>query len=110
MSNVQSYATDFISAGDMSANITGSAFTMINQDGVGIQAVYTGSPVGEMRLQSSNNGTNWDDMAGTAIAVSAAGSSSWTVALFKHRYIRLYYSFTSGTGTLNASINKIDDE
>lgn len=67
-----------------------------------VQAVYTGSPVGTITLAASNNGTDWDTIAGSSQAISAAGSTMFNVTGAGYLYVRLEYAFTSGSGTVTA--------
>lgn len=82
-----------------------------------IQAVYSGTPSGTIKLQASadivNLGadgsqptiSNWTDLSGTVALSGTAGSSMFTNANFGYRWVRLSYTNSSGTGTLNAVIN-----
>lgn len=107
-----------ITDGDMSDDIESIGIDM-NQIALGsIQAVFTGSPVGTLKLQFSNdivpvpaNGAddlasavvNWTDYSGSSQAISAAGDFAWNLTNVGYRWLRLVYVFSSGTGELNAS-------
>lgn len=73
-----------------------------------ITAVWTGSPVGSLKLQISNDivdvGTsvvNWIDYTDSTYAVTAAGSFVWNISRANYRWLRVSYTRTSGTGTMN---------
>ena len=85
-----------------------------------IQAVFTGSPVGSLILQGSNdmvpisqvqgtdpaaNVVNWSTIANTTTAVSTAGSQLWNMPSEGYRWVRVLYTFTSGTGSISAQFS-----
>jgi hypothetical protein len=85
----------------------------LNQIAMGsIEAVWTGSPVGEIKLQVSVNhkeaanggvavaGT-WTDYTNSEYSMTTAGSVVWNLSNIGYQYIRVVYTRTSGTGTLN---------
>lgn len=93
-----------------------------------IQAVISGgaAPTGTLKLQGSLDalddpstnlpgirGTsvegiplasvmNWTDIAGSSVAVTNNGNWVWNVADSGYEWVRLVWTFTSGTGTLSA--------
>jgi hypothetical protein len=78
------------------------------------QAVLTGSPVGNLKFQASDDflqrnqvPTNWSDIPGTTVAVSAAGSFLLPKIDVCYNRIRLVYVPTSGTGTVSANIKTL---
>lgn len=88
--------------------------------GFAIQAVWTGTPTGNLKLQAScdapllttqtSNGTssvtNWTDVADTTVAVAgAAGNYMWNVTSAAYRFVRLVYINASGTGVLSATMS-----
>lgn len=96
--------------------------TAVNADQYGlvdIQAVWTGSPVGTLFIQTSNdvgttnpdgsvgNINNWTTYTGsTQAAGGSAGDFAWHIWATGFKWVRLAYTFTSGTGTLNARVNQ----
>lgn len=65
----------------------------------GFQFVWaSGTPVGDMELQFSLDGTNWADSGATVVALSgASGNNFWNVtAPGGEFYARLFYDRTSG--------------
>lgn len=88
--------------------------------GFAIQAIWTGSPTGAIKLQAScdspgretaqSNGgpdtvTNWTDVTNSSYSISgSAGNYMWNFNGSFYRYIRVSYTNSSGTGTLTAQI------
>lgn len=76
-----------------------------------LQAVWTGTPTGTFKVQTSGDPddappTNWDDYPESEVAVAgAAGSQSWDIVKTGASWARLVYTNASGTGTLNARSN-----
>ena len=93
-----------VTAGDMAANVTSLTINLNHMSQFNVQALFTGSPVGAIKIQQSNDGTNWDDVPASSVSVSAAGSQSWNLYMVGYPWARLVYTRTSGTGTLNATV------
>ena len=94
-----------ISNESMGADITSRAQALPHIFGYCVQAVWTGSPVGTMTLEASNDGVIWSTVDGSTEAISGAGDGIYHVTDVFYAYVRLKYTRTSGTGTLNVSIN-----
>lgn len=107
-----------INAVSMGSNITSSAIEVKNQDNVGLQLVWTGAPVGVFSVQISLN--HKEDLEGNIVvagtwatlplspSIAAAGSADNAyidINQTSAQYIRLVYTRTSGTGTLDAYID-----
>lgn len=95
-----------VDAGDMSADITSSEVNVINLDKASIFVSWTGSsPVGVLKVEAKNadNGSWFElDMGGP---IDVAGNDSNHILLFNellHNALRIVFTRTSGTGTLNA--------
>lgn len=80
-----------------------------------MQAYYTGSPVGTLKVQVStdnvpvglgsdpaSNVTHWTDYTGSSVAISAAGNELYNMSFIGYRWARLIYTKTSGTGSISA--------
>src|SRR4051812_6788350 len=87
--------------------------------GFAIQAVWTGTPNGTLKLQAScdaplltsqtsngtSNVTNWTDIADSSVVIAgAAGNYMWNVTVAGYRFVRLVYVNTSSTGVLNVTM------
>lgn len=108
-----------LSAGDASGNLTSSPEQLTNMIGFAIQAVITGTPVGIIKLQGSCDAgtvgansppigtgvTNWNDIADSSQAVSAAGIIDWNYNGAFFKWVRVVYTSTSGTGNITVTIN-----
>ena len=103
-----------ITNGDLSGNVTAPAILLENIYGYSVQAVLTGSPVGSIKLQASDDEgtdligggvTNWTDITESITAVTTSGNIIWNVTSSFYRWARVVYVFTSGSGTLNARFN-----
>lgn len=102
-----------VTAGDMSGNITSLITNIDELVSYSVQAVFTGAPVGSIELQGSNDietssatpPTNWTSITDSTTAVTEAGSYLVNVEFPAYSWVRLVYTFTSGTGVLNARIN-----
>jgi hypothetical protein len=97
----------------MTATLYSAPVKCSNLEGICFQPVFTGTPTGAFKLQISNDGsngalpetpftpTNWTDLASpTASASGAAGNAALTATGVYSVWIRLVYTFTSGTGSL----------
>lgn len=104
----------------LSANRTSAAFQVWEMFGYAIQAVYTGTPTGTFKLQVSNDPisqnvgsptqapTNWTDLLGSSVSVTAAGDYMWNVTDVMYNFVRLVYTDASSgasTAVVNAIIN-----
>ncbi len=105
-----------VTDGDMSGSITSRAQQLTEMAMACIQAVFTGTPNGTFKLQVStthkedNQGNiltagTWTDYTGSSQAIVAAGDFAWNLSTTPYPYVRLVYTRSSGTGTLNVTIN-----
>lgn len=93
---------------NMTATSYSTAMCLEKTSGFSIQAVVTGSPVGTLKLQGSNDEsspTNYTDIGGSSFAASAT-TFIWNVDRPHYKWVRLAFVFTSGSGTLNARYNQ----
>ncbi len=107
-----------ITAGDMSlASITSQVTNIQFLDNIGVQLNFTGSPVGTFAVQISadhaqdaeGNVTvagNWIALTLSPAPVASGSSNSIYIDMqqLSAPWIRVVYTKTSGTGTLNAFI------
>ena len=111
---VSNYA--IMTAGDLSQATVASTAVILDQVFMyAIQAVITGSPVGSIKLQVSNDfdpanptttqPTNWTDVTSSVTAISAATSVVWEDGDSTYRWVRVLYTKTSGTGACTIRIN-----
>lgn len=102
-----------LSACDMSTTACTATGVDLNQLNLAsMQAVYTGSPVGTLKVQVSNDNvphqnqvTHWTDYTGSSVAISAAGNTLYNMSFVGYRWARLVYTKTSGTGSITATMS-----
>lgn len=104
-----------LSAGSMASTIHSNGQELSDMIVGAIQAEWSGSPIGIISLQVSNdnvpisptiggdpaaNVVNWSDYTNSATAVSGAGNFMWNMTLMGFKWARVIYTRTSGTGSL----------
>jgi hypothetical protein len=107
-----------IQAADMSASVIGTAIAIKNQDNIGIQLNWTGSPSGTFDVQISNdhvqdpsgNITNAGNFISIPLspAITATGTPNTAFIDVNQSgaiFIRVNYNRISGTGVLDAYIS-----
>lgn len=96
-----------VTNGNMASNITSIVIPIQFEDNVGMQFVWTGSPVGTFAVQVSLDQTNWSTIPSTSFSGTypVPGTTSspayLDMALLSAAYIRVVYTAASGSGTLN---------
>ncbi len=82
-----------------------------------IQLVFTGTPIGNFKLQACNDEADprlptsdlltklvhWTDIADSAQAITAAGDHMWTVENAGYTWVRVVWTQTGGTGSLDSA-------
>lgn len=103
--------------GDMSGNLTSLITCIQYLDNISLQLNFTGVPVGTFQVLGSNDHyevNNQVEIPGTFIpitlspapvAAGAAGNILMNLNQLGFAYIMLTYTYTSGSGILNAFIN-----
>ena len=81
---------------------------------ISAQAILTGSPVGTLTFQASNdltyNGqtqTNWTTIPNTSVAVNSAGTYLLPKIDSCYQWVRVVYTATSGTGTVTVNVKAL---
>jgi len=98
------YNIPIVTNGDMSGNITSSAIDLSKTDGYSVDAQWTGSPVGTLKLQVSRDGINFYDYPSSSISTSGISSAFWEITTVNYSKVQLVYTASTGSGTLNAGI------
>lgn len=101
---------------DMSTSFDIEALWLADVVNYSIQLVFSGSPIGVWKLQASNDETrlidgvqhspnpvNWTDIVGSSQPISASGTHIWNVANEGYLWVRVVYTATSGTGSLDSA-------
>ena len=96
---------------NMNATITGNAINVESMVNVGLILVYAGAaPTGTFSVQYSNAvvpnaaaipSTSWVTDASLDKAITASGSHITKIVDCGFKWMRLIYTFTSGTGTIS---------
>lgn len=103
-----------ITDGSMTGDITSSEISVTHSPRAKaifeycVQAVWSAgsSPLGTLKLQASIDNSNYVDISGTTVGVSGnTGSVIWNITNHSYKYLRLIYTRSSGSGTLNAYFN-----
>jgi hypothetical protein len=89
------------------ATVVSTPINVTRVDRFTIQARWSGTPNGAIKVQVSNDdgtGTlNWTDLPSSSVSITgAAGSTLYSVNNVAFVWVRLSYTNTSSTGTLNA--------
>lgn len=107
-------------SGDMSqATLTSGILDVRSHSYTGVQAVYTGAPVGSLQMQAAfgqpdapstgSNNSAWGAATwtpiGTAVPITAASSYIFDLIGTAVSAVRFVYTKTSGTGTLTFNVN-----
>lgn len=96
---------DLIVDGDMSSNITSPSSNILYQDRAGYQLVWTGTPVGTFSVEVSNDETTWTELTlTTAITGGGAADNAFIDVETAAKYVRVVWTASSSTGTLQAHI------
>ena len=101
------YNEKIVDAATMGGNVTSAIAEMDHMGMASIYAAWTGTPTGTLAVQVTVNGVEWvaPPTALTASPAGSAGSVVWTMPDLTWKAIRVVYTRSSGTGTLNAWVN-----
>lgn len=95
---------------DMSVDLVSQVYDIRSIFGYSVQAEYSGTPNGTLKLQVSNDdpkdveAQDWTDLTDSDIAISSPGIYVYNVQAAFYGWLRLAWDVTSGTGTLSAKI------
>ena len=97
--------SNLIVDGDMSGNITSASTNILHTDRVGYQLVWTGTPTGDFSVEVSNDEATWVALTlSTAVAAAGSADSAFIDCETAAKFIRLVYTASSSTGTLQVHI------
>lgn len=106
----------------MGASANSIAIPLEQEQLVSVQAVWSGAPVGDFTIETAcdvgafdpsgqpTGITNWNTYTGSSQAAGgSSGVFTWRIRSIPDRWLRLKYTRTSGTGTVNARTNEKGD-
>jgi len=101
MARPSQHQVNYINAGDMSSDVTGTSQDTEFQEVLSFQFVWTGTPTGTIDIELSNDGSTWTP-AGLS-GSDPAGSAGNAILEIEtaSKYARAVYSSTSGSGSLS---------
>lgn len=88
--------------GDMSGTIISLEVPLLAFRSLSVQAIWTGTPTGNLQLEVSNDGSTWAAEGSSVATGAAAGDSMFTATVAPWQRARLVFTFSAGTGVLNA--------
>ena len=96
-----------IDAGDMSGDLESAAIDTRHINMLAFQMISTGSPNGSYELHCSEDGENFTAVTldPDPFTVTAAGQDAIGGLLWPHAWAKLKFVFSSGTGSLTASMS-----
>jgi hypothetical protein len=100
-----------VTSGNAGASFNSTELPMYNSLGISTTTVLSGSAIGVINLQASNDfssPTNWVDLE-TAVALTNAAPVKIDEKDAYYKWIRLKYTRTSGTGTIDTRFTKKQD-
>jgi len=96
---------ELIPSTDASSNITAD-FDLGDTRHFSVQAIFTGSDVaGTFKIQASNyKNSNFEDVSGASVSVTSSDDLLLNLTDQNYRYLRLSWTYSSGTGNIKAKI------
>jgi hypothetical protein len=95
-------------AASMASTITGAAVDTGPYSSTSVQAAWTGTPTGTLKIQIADDdaASVWTDYTGSSVSLTGtADTCAWFFSTAS-RWVRVVYTFTSGTGTLNVYVSQ----
>lgn len=89
----------------VAANVISGSVDILSFSGFSVHCIIAGSsPNGTLKVQSSNDGSNWEDVPDATYSVTTDVSVLFNCVEQEYHYFRVSYTFTSGSGTINAYV------
>lgn len=104
---------------DVTSSLNSSAIWSGTLYNAAIQVVFTGAPAGTLKLQCSedignpassdelarvSNVTNWTDVKDSSQAIAGAGAHVWSFDVITHRWLRVVWTPSGGSGYITSII------
>lgn len=114
---MKTYNIPLVTSVPMNTTINSPAMQLRNMFGYNIQAWFTATPTGTLKLQASSDPeefgppnnfipTNWTDVANSSVSISASGNFMWNVFDVSYNWARMVYTDASG-GTSTALLTAV---
>lgn len=99
--NLEAKALDAI---DMSVTVNSDKMSTHDLDHGSMQAVWSGSSHADatVKLQTSHDGTNWDDLPSGSMTLDTAGAASKTLAFSLLNFPYCRFAYEKGSNTTGA--------
>lgn len=91
-----------INAGNVATNLSTGAIEVAEVKQLAIHEIYTGSPSGNLLVQSSNDAVNW--FTEDTNALSASGNKMVKLSNAGYRYLQVSWT-AGGTGSLDVYVS-----
>lgn len=90
----------------LNTNYTSPTIDLTLYYGLSVQASWEGSGggTGTIGLQVSNDGINYDTVTNSPTTLSGTGTFFWDVTNTQAKYMQVYFTYASGSGTTLLSI------
>lgn len=76
-------------------------YDLVDLKTFGVEISFSGADVvGTLTLEASVRGTNFFTVTGSSQAISASGGHVYDVTVSGYRYVRVKFTYTSGTGNM----------
>jgi hypothetical protein len=97
------------SAKSLASSFDGASFNVGGFHSVAISNVVTSASSlnGTLKLQASVDGAAWGDVASASATITADGTTIFTIANNPYQFIRLVWTRTAGSGTLNSKAGTV---
>lgn len=97
--------TQSIGASPAASFIYSGPFSIGEAESYSVQINFSGSDVaGTLVLQASNDAINWVDNVSTSTAITASASALFSEGSAQWLYLRVKWTYTSGTGNLSGLV------
>lgn len=94
-----------VTAGSMAGNITSSQIPLNQDFGFNIQITWTGTPVGILDVQASDDGVTYISILDAPVSTVGISKYMFNVSNPQYEFAQLVYTSTSGTGTMTAIVS-----
>jgi len=86
-------------------NITSPGVSLGDYSEYSVHCDFSGTTLaGTLVLQVSNDNSDWVDIPSSSQAITSAASHMWNVTGAAYDWVRVFWTASSGTGTLTAKL------